>query len=167
MADDTTKIERDLAEYGVSGSFWASLDSSDTFKLSAHSSQTAKFSNIQTVSKLELILSHLYHRVGVVVRAEEDVLWLEVAVADVLAVEVLDRGQQLVEVDLRLSLRQPRLLDDLVEELAALRQLEHDVEHSVGGLDDVLQPDHARVVDAAQQADLQEGEFTGQDPRFE
>ena len=55
MADD---VERDLAEYGVSGGFWASLDSSDTFKLSAHSSQTVKFSNIQTVSKLKLILSN-------------------------------------------------------------------------------------------------------------
>ena len=51
-ADDTTEIEKDLAEYG----YWASLDSSDTFKLSAHSSQTVKLSNIQTVSELELIL---------------------------------------------------------------------------------------------------------------
>ena len=33
------------------------MDSSDTFKLSAHSSQTVKFSNIRTVSGLELILN--------------------------------------------------------------------------------------------------------------
>ena len=56
-ADNTTVIDRDLAEYGVSDGFWASLDSLDAFKLSAHSSQTVKFSNIRTVSELELILT--------------------------------------------------------------------------------------------------------------
>ena len=58
---DTTEIERDLAEYGVSGSFWASLNSSihsnsQLIRLKMKNSRI----RTRTLYKLELIDSSLF-----------------------------------------------------------------------------------------------------------
>ena len=62
----------------------------------------------------------------VVVRLEQDVLGLEVAVNNALGVHVRDRRRQLSNDLARLTLAIPLLLTDAIEELAARDQLQHD-----------------------------------------
>ena len=60
------------------------------------------------------------------VAVEQQVLGLEVAVADALVVAVLDAADELLEVEARGRLVEAALCNDLVEEFAASDELEHD-----------------------------------------
>ena len=68
-------------------------------------------------------------------------------------VKVLDGRGDLEEVQLGLGLVQLRPLNNLVEQLPALSQLQHD-EQEVGRVDHILQVDNTRVVDRLKDPDL-------------
>ena len=63
--------------------------------------------------------------------------------------EVLDGRGNLEKVELGGRLIEPGLLDDLVKQFPALRQLQ-DYEEVLGGVDHVLQLDDTRMVDRLQ-----------------
>ena len=68
-----------------------------------------------------------------------------VPVTDLLKVQLFDGQGDLEEVQLSLSLVQLCLLDDLVKQLSALRQLQHD-EQEFGRVNHILQVYDARMV---------------------
>jgi hypothetical protein len=80
------------------------------------------------VERREAEVGDLEEAVGV----EEEVLGLEVAVADPLAVAVLDALEELPEVEAGRGLVEPALGDDLVEQLAARDELEDDEDLLLG-----------------------------------
>ena len=68
-------------------------------------------------------------------------------------VDVLDAGDDLLEEAAALGLLDARLLDDVVEKLAAVRVL-HDEVQLLGRLDDLVELDDVRVADHLQDLDL-------------
>eukprot|EP00960_Hanusia_phi_P011445 334214-Hanusia_phi.AAC.2 len=81
---------------------------------------------------------------GGIAAHEEDVLWLDIAVADAMTVEVLEAGQHLLEQQPRVSLREVILPGDANQEFSASCKLldQEDVQVIV---EDVDQPDAALV----------------------
>mmetsp|Transcript_26144 Transcript_26144/g.42631 ORF Transcript_26144/g.42631 Transcript_26144/m.42631 type:complete len:284 (-) Transcript_26144:276-1127(-) len=84
---------------------------------------------------------------------QQQVLGLQIPVADPAGVAVLDPGQQLPEVEPGLVLREPALGHNLVEELPARDHLQHDEDLRARG-QHLDQPDHVRVRDHLHDADL-------------
>ena len=89
----------------------------------------------------------------VVVRVEEDVLGLQVAVNNLLGVQILDGRKELVEQQLGLVLGHGAGVDDLLEELATVGEFKDD-EQGVDSVDGVLHANDARVVDGLHDLDL-------------
>ena len=84
---------------------------------------------------------------------DENVLQLDVPVADVEGVEILHSRDQLVEVNLGFRLVKPLLLLHQVDERSALRKLHHDVE-DVLAVDYFFQLDDVRMVNGPKDLDL-------------
>ena len=69
--------------------------------------------NIYELGQSEI--RHFDDRVGIVVGAEQNVLWLEIPVTNILGVEVFDGGDDLNEIELGFLLLKLGFLDDFVE----------------------------------------------------
>ena len=80
------------------------------------------------------------------VLVEQNILWLQVAVADAERVEIFEAVNNLAEEPRGLLVRQAPVLNEVVEELAVRRVLEHDVEIT-RALEDVDQLEKVGVVD--------------------
>ncbi len=86
-------------------------------------------------------------------RAEQDILGLQIPMANALIVQVLDRQDHLIENELGSRLAVAAQADHFVEELAALDQLEHD-EHLLGRVDHLLDLYDARMVELLEYLNL-------------
>jgi hypothetical protein len=84
---------------------------------------------------------------------EEQVLGLDVAVHNIVCVQVRDARHDLVEEAPPLILAQPPRLYNVLEELAAGGKL-HDEVDAVGGMDDLPEPNHVRVFELLEDLDL-------------
>lgn len=108
---------------------------------------------LQRVSRLVQVAESEVHDLQRPIVVDQQVLRLEVPVADAELVDVVDARDELLEVLAGLLFLQPLVLHDLVEELAAFHELHHQVQVLLG-LDDLVDLHDVGVVQLLEDLDL-------------